>query len=71
MNKIKCIALVPIWLNGALKPCKIGAIIELTEKEYQRKLKYGAVKPYIQAQQKQSVEPTTTRKYTNASSKKN
>jgi len=52
MNKIKCIALVPIWLNGALKPCKIGAIIELTEKEYQRKLKYGAVKPYIQAQQK-------------------
>ncbi|UCE07782.1 MAG: hypothetical protein JSW07_07050 [bacterium] len=71
MNK-KCIALAPIWLKGASKPCEVGAIIELPEKDYKRKLSQGMVKPYEEKSKQPLEQPEISNLgKTNVRSKKN
>jgi len=72
-NKIKCIAVVPIWV-APNKPCKLGDIIELTEKDYNRKFKNGTVKPLPEPEKPKPEQAKTQRKMgtrKNARSKKN
>ena len=72
LNKIRCIAIAPVWING--KACKKGTMIELTEKDYKRKLAKNTVTHAIEQKQEHKEQASSPRKAgitKNARSKKN